>query len=390
MLQSLTRTGLAMLSCCILACTQDSDDPTLAEADVGTGGVTEAGSTSGGVPGPVTGGAGTVDVTGGDATGVDATSGAVGDSATTSGAVLEGTDEGVDSGSTSWRSSGSTGAVEGDETAAGETDVEETAGSDGDVPGSESEGGGESTGGTSVCPAPSSSAEVDALEELSDEFDDPATFCAWRFRHQVEGSPSQIRSIDLTETEQGFLTLVPETSGWYADFDGPFLFKEIEGDFIVETSVSASSLADPESAPMQPFSSAGLLIRDPASVSGAQHWVMWDLGRQIRSLGAEAKTTRSSGSQLFIYDGYASGVLRICRRGGTVDLALRNAETGAFEILHSFARSDLPANLQVGVVTTAWNGTGSEPNFDLEPDLIARWDYFRVRPIAEADDCIAE
>lgn len=370
MLQSLTRTGVAMLSCCVLACAQDSSDERgQAEADVGSGGTTEFTSTSGGVHGTATGAAD------GEGDPMISTTGPS--------VVLEGTDEDDGSSSTSWRTSASAGTEDTEELPAtgdggGSNDVETSGGSE------------ESTGQGGECAAPSSSAEVSALEELSDEFDDPTTFCAWRVRHEIEGTPSQIRSIDITQFEQGFLTVIPETSGWYGDFDGPFLYKEIEGDFIVEVSVTASSLADPAAPPTLPFSSAGLLIRDPASVPGAQSWVMWDLGRQIESLGAEAKTTRNSGSQLYIYDGYASGVLRICRRGEEVDLALRNPEDGTFDIMHSFARPDLPANLQVGVVTTAWNGTGSTPDFDVEPDLIGRWDYFRVRPIAASDDCLSE
>lgn len=275
---------------------------------------------------------------------------------------------------------GSSGTGEdGDEIASGSS--ESTGGDD------DADETGTTTGIEDVCAAWSSSLDAPDLESLSDEFDDPAAFCAWRVLHEVEGTPSTIQSLDVTYTEQGYLTLIPETSGWYADYTGPFLFKDIEGNFRADVSVTASSLTEPDSAPTLPFSSAGLLLRDPASVPGAQNWVMWDMGRQMVETGTEAKTTVNSQSQLFLTEDVASGVLRICRFGDMIDLALRDPETGAFAIVRSFRRTDFPAVLQVGLVATAWNGTAADPNTTVEPDLRARWDYFRVSELATQEDC---
>ena len=45
--------------------------------------------------------------------------------------------------------------------------------------------------------------------------------------------------------DSGQLYLEPWTSGWYADFHAPFLFREVSGDFVVET-VAASRVLNPD------------------------------------------------------------------------------------------------------------------------------------------------
>lgn len=225
----------------------------------------------------------------------------------------------------------------------------------------------------------------DPLVELSDEFDDPSLE-GWMWRHEVEGTQAQW---SRREVMGGVLEIEPTTSGWYGDYDGPFMFKLIEGDFVLETIVVVDDRDEPGSAPDELFNSAGLLVRRPDHGPGAENWVMHNLGMQNGEVATEGKTTVDSTSVLTLFPGVRNGRLRVCRIGQDIELARWLDDEDAWNVTHVFPRADFPETLQVGLVVNGWNSGGPQPDLTRDPDLLARFGYARFWTPADFNACTA-
>ena len=97
----------------------------------------------------------------------------------------------------------------------------------------------------------------------------------------------------VSEVKNGLLNLrgVPERAGWYSDRSGPFVYRIVTGDFMVQTKARAVKAADGSTRPTGRFNSAGLLVRDASSSKGDMRWLMYNLGYQASFYGTEAKNT---------------------------------------------------------------------------------------------------
>lgn len=233
-------------------------------------------------------------------------------------------------------------------------------------------------------------AGMPASEELSDELDDPATLSRWRQWDEVDGE-ARTEHLDLAQSNPGMLTLRPKAGGWYGSYSGPLIYKMVSGDFRVETWVSAAKLGNPEAPPDEQFNSAGLIARDPEHGPGHDDWVMVNTGRQLGELvGSEGKTTVGSQSVLELVEGAWRGRLRICRVGAVMIVARMLEGETAWRVLGRYERGDLPEDLQVGMVATAWNTSAEEPELSRAGDVEARFDYVRFSvPEGEAG-CLGE
>jgi hypothetical protein len=197
---------------------------------------------------------------------------------------------------------------------------------------------------------------------------------------------------------------------WYSDNQGPFLYTEVTGDFVAEVDVRVGRRDDLSLAPRGSFASAGLLVRDPASATGQQRWVMYNVGHQGGGIAREAKTTRpgnggASPSTLFLNTVIAgagpTGKLRVCRVGSTLrffhqhpgesDWIEEHFDAAATQVqppgagpttpgvaggLLRFERADLPATVQVGLMAGVW---------DAPLETLATYDDFRVRPTTDCN-----
>ena len=263
-----------------------------------------------------------------------------------------------------------TGGNGGDATASGGGDP--STGGSGGAPSTGGAGGtgGMASGGGSPCAA------------LNDEFDDAITLSCWTELDAAQGDPAQYSVLDIDETKPGMLTLEPNhTQGWFEDGDAPFLFKEIAGDFVVETHVTALSRNDLSSPPSQQYNSAGLLVRDGAATPGDEDWLMYNIGYQETFVGTEGKTTQDSQSILTLTPGANAGRLRICRVGSDYQMYRWLDGETSWTLEHSYSRPDLPATVQVGLIAN-----GYQP----PPDLHARFDYARFGTVTSQSDCTAE
>jgi hypothetical protein len=310
-----------------------------------------------------------------------------------SGVVEGGSSGGVEGGSSGVVEGGSSGVVEGGST--GVADGSTTAAADegaaevgGGSTGVASDDGADGGGGPACVSSFDGTGDIAALD---DEFDDPATLGCWTFRSDVEGTTPQFTDVDIDASNTGHFTIVPTTCGWFNDFDGPFIYKEVTGDFMFEVSVAATSLDDPNVPPSLPFNSAGMMVRSPDTGPGNEDHVLFSVGAQWNALlNSEGKNTVNSASQLTQTAGPNRGRLRICRIGSTFYLARRLQGAAAFTLTHTYVRADMPATVQAGMEATAWNGHMGFPNFALDPDLVGTWDYVRFSSITDPAQCLAE
>jgi hypothetical protein len=282
----------------------------------------------------------------------------------------------------------------GDPTTSSSTDEPETITGDTDATMSSSSSSGEETSTMSTTePESSGSSESSSDTEGGlvpfdfDDFDDPDTLDDWFIRDVEEGTPAQYTTLDFDDTNAGSMTVIPTTSGWYADYDGPFVYKMVSGDFMIETQVTVTGLADPDGPPTQTYNSGGIMLRNPANEDGGEDWVLHNTGYQEFGVASEAKYTHDSNSFLTTLDGTNTGLLRICRFGGDIAVVrYLDGDAGWVDTEEAFP-DDLPDEVQAGMAVTAWNSTGNDPAFDEDPDMIAIWHYVAFYEIDDMSQC---
>ena len=245
---------------------------------------------------------------------------------------------------------------------------------------------------------------------LSDEFGDPATLADWsRIHEEEEWFADQVEVLDVDTTTPGALTLIPYTVSWYQDWRGPLLYKLVDGDFAVTTSVTVTA-RDGVSIPASTFSLGGLLIREPRDVTPAtwvpdgENYVFLSIGygnAVPQTFQFEVKTTENSVSTLFLTPapGPAAEIQTV--RIGEYVITLRHEPGDTWRVHRRYHRPDFGSMLQVGMVTyTDWEKCATFVPFDhnsvtitpplpgdpspgtpFTPDAMARFDYVRFQRI---------
>lgn len=227
--------------------------------------------------------------------------------------------------------------------------------------------------------------------------------------------------------ESGKIAITPAGSGigWFSDSKGTFLYKNVSGNFMIETEVEVKRINEEAGEPKAQFSSGGLLIRNPQSKKGKEQWLMYNLGFQNSFFGREIKVTRDSNglrwdptyflgykslSTLFLLraKGQRTAKLRIARvkdevrcyyydqghwieETPTEDMELmgNGAQYPVANFNHSVFRPNamaLPDSLQVGIV--------ANPGMDLKKPFIKFRDaymiysYIQIDAINSFEDCL--
>lgn len=234
-----------------------------------------------------------------------------------------------------------------------------------------STGGGGTGGGPVSCPH-------------SDEFDGSSPDACWKTL-----DPTLFASLAV-DGAQGMLVATPKDqaqNGWFQNAHGPLLYQEVTGDFILVARVFATQANDLGMPPFKLYNTAGLLARDPASVNTNENWVLYDIGQQgnstdtpVVTVGTMAKGTIHSGTMKFPESGTHSGLLAICRIGGSFEVLKRlyNPD-GDFLSAHTFQWNEAPATLQVGLTVGSWVTA---------PDVVGRFDYARLGDPHQHGTCL--
>jgi|SRR5215217_1082616 len=232
------------------------------------------------------------------------------------------------------------------------------------------------------------------IDNLSDEFDKAGAPVGWSWFHEAEGFPNKVLSSGVKD---GVLTVVPNSSGWFEDYQAPYLFKTVSGNFDVRARIKVTGRAGEE--PTATWSLAGIMVREPKTTKAAdwkprhENWLFLTTGiaQPLDQRVFETKTTTNSGSNLKLRHAQSGWVeLRIVRLRGAFFLMTRY-EGEEWVIRDRFYRPQTPETLQVGLnVYSDGDTSGSEfPDaasqnvrvINGKPDVILHADWIRfTRP----------
>lgn len=233
-----------------------------------------------------------------------------------------------------------------------------------------------------------------AINSFSDEFNDSASLRQWIFFHEAEGFPDKIKSVHINRAKNGLLELQPKASGWYADYQAPFMFKTVNGNFDVRARVKVSGGEDV--LPSVDWSLAGLMIRQPKRTRQAdwmprqENWLFITTGvaDDTKLPVFEVKTTNNSLSNLKLRPAKTGWVeLRIVRIDASFILLSRYAGED-WQVQERFYRPVMMGPLQVGLnAYSSWNAIPAplkadarafnETIADAPADLLLQVDYIR-------------
>jgi hypothetical protein len=240
------------------------------------------------------------------------------------------------------------------------------------------------------------------IDVLSDEFNDSTTLQQWSLFHKIEEFPDKVKQLQVNRLQNGLLELVPKASGWYADFQAPFLFKMVTGDFDVRARVKVSGSGN--KLPSVDWSLAGLMVRQPKRTRQnnweprQENWLFITTGvaDDVNLPVFEVKTTSNSISNLKLRPAKSGWVeLRIVRIDAAF-IMLARYEGKPWEVLERFYRPVMMGPLQVGLnAYSSWNGIPAslkkapklynETVADAPADLVLQVDYIRFgRPVFDA------
>ncbi len=252
-------------------------------------------------------------------------------------------------------------------------------------------------------------------------------------RYDAESIVASLEDYDASKHEEltiedGKLKIVAggEGIGWFSDSQGPLLYKDVTGDFMIETEVSIHRKDGKPGLPEANYSSAGLLVRDPASTHGEASWLMFNIGFQNRFYGRELKVTRPMNipkEENPFYDvGFHSlSTLYLLPEENTDPIKLRVARIGGelrgyyysdgkwheqkpqqgMEVLGNGIQAEvsefgnghfrpngmnLPDTVQAGIIVNP--GMDAADITNVKRDGYARFSYVEIAPIASFDEAL--
>lgn len=175
---------------------------------------------------------------------------------------------------------------------------------------------------------------------------------------------------------------------WWGGAKGFLMYKEIEGNFYVETDALVFEPGDVNGTlvPLAPSAGAGLLVRDPAGkpfAEGMQTWMSVD--RSTKDGGATFQSLTAYGDDgasdsLFSPPTTSHGRIAICRWNGAYFMYYDDAGWKGVPLPAGAPVAKLNGNVQVGLFVYVYDDGGAETG------VKGQFDYMRFRrPQTEAD-----
>ncbi|MEQ8765561.1 MAG: hypothetical protein RL885_16665 [Planctomycetota bacterium] len=192
-----------------------------------------------------------------------------------------------------------------------------------------------------------------AGKHMNDHFGGSTLSSQWSVLHP------ELVNIDVSG---GWLNLTALASGpsasWYADGEGPLVYKWVTGNFTVITRVRAYDPQNPSQPPPPEYRLGGLSVRNPVDTPGQHSWAHVAVGGGDAAVpvAVEDKTTLASNSDLILYPVPATDVeMRIQRRGARISLSYRSPGVSDWTLLREHQHPELPPTVQVGLHVNSWD-----------------------------------
>jgi hypothetical protein len=191
------------------------------------------------------------------------------------------------------------------------------------------------------------SGSIEPMNALSDEFDGSTLSSDWQilhgdqFQYSVSGGELHMEA-----------TVGGSNAAWFADGEGPLIYKLVRGDFSVRATVRVYDSTQPTQPPPPQFRFGGLSVRDPLAPPGGHNWlhVVVGAGRSSSPIAVEDKSTTNSSSSLVLTAiSETRGEVRADREGSLISFFYRAPGEQTWQALRSFNRPDLPQVVQVGL-----------------------------------------
>lgn len=227
-----------------------------------------------------------------------------------------------------------------------------------------------------LCLAVTPATAQDDLTALSDEFDAPA-LTGWTRFDEAFGWPNKFRTLTIGAETPGVLQIEPYHSAWVRDLNGPFLFREVTGDFDVRARVRVRG--GDGAIPGGTWSLGGLMARVPGRTTAERwapraenwHFITTGVGQVAGEQMTETKSTFNSYSSLKLRPFPTGWVeLRLVRVGmALIALARPEGETG-WQVRDRFYRMENNPVMQVGLI--AYTTSDAVPPGPENPEVINR------------------
>jgi hypothetical protein len=242
---------------------------------------------------------------------------------------------------------------------------------------------------------------MDDLKGLSDEFNDTSTIGKWQiFKDKAN---TRIEELKINESNTNMLKMIPKTAGWYKNYHGAFVYKEIKGNFVASTRIKVTGKTS--DLPNSIWTIAGLLVRKPvdpqkiANNEEKENWIYMQTGRGDKeSRVFDTKETKNGESEYFIAPCDSGWVELKIIRYNNLFVTLYKQDGKEWTIFKRYIREDMPETIQVGMAGIAdcmvafsmteneFNAKGFDDRRNI-PDLIASFDYIRFnRPNIKSKD----
>lgn len=168
---------------------------------------------------------------------------------------------------------------------------------------------------------------------------------------------------------------------WFQSEQGTLVYKEVNGDFKLTSTVRARRTTNPNLPADRYVHLGGLMARSGAG--GGENYVFIVVGFDENDLSVETKTTVNNVST-YAGPSWPSGdaELRLCRVGRTFVVYKRALGAGTWTEANRYDRPDLPSTLQVG--PNAYAFANGNPG---APDLTVSFDAATFAPVSGLADC---
>lgn len=201
-----------------------------------------------------------------------------------------------------------------------------------------------------------------------DHFDNVCGLDEWQDVQWTEGWNIQaLENHDISLTSPGYITIMPYTVTWYAEYRGPLLFKLVSNDFVLKGRVSVSNRQNND-IPGSAYSLGGFMVRNPKTLNnGLTGWIPGEEDYVFLAIGSgstnhpscpgcqpphfEVKSTTNSNSILNLSSITSTEVeIRMIRLVPYV-LVLYRLPANDWIVHRRYYRPDLENAVQVGMVT---------------------------------------